>query len=69
MCPLSKICNSVYSNLNSIIPEKNPIKRKKMKLYFLLIQNFKNKNLILMKKNLKTGMKMQLYKFDSVKKL
>ena len=40
-CPINSNCKSFELNLTSIIPEKKtPIKRKKMKLYFLLIQNF-----------------------------
>jgi A/G-specific adenine glycosylase len=70
-CPIYSNCKSFELNLTSIIPEKNaPVKRKKMKLYFLLIQNFKNKNLILMKKNLKTGIWENLWNlpsFNSVK--
>jgi len=69
-CPINSNCKSFELNLTSIIPEKNtPVKKRKMKLYFLLIQNFKNKNLILMKKNLKTGIWANLWNlpsFDSV---
>ena len=71
LCPVNKNCKSFILNLTNIIPEKNvAIQKKEMKLYFLLIQNFKNKNLILMKKNLKTGIWANLWNlpsFSSVK--
>ena len=55
-------CESLKLNLTDIIPEKiKKIKKKNLKLYFIVIQNYKNKNLILMKKNQKDGIWANLW--------
>ena len=51
ICPVKNNCESLKLELTDIIPEKiKKIKKKNSKLYFIVIQNYKNKNFILMKK-------------------
>ncbi|MBT3520365.1 MAG: A/G-specific adenine glycosylase [Gammaproteobacteria bacterium] len=66
ICPVNLNCESLKLNLTDSIPEKTKkIKRKNLKLYFIIIQNYKNKDLILMKKNSKGGIWANLWSFPS----
>lgn len=66
LCPVKLNCESLKLNLTDIIPEKTKkIKKKNLKLYFFVIQNYKNKDLILMKKNSKEGIWSNLWDLPS----
>ena len=70
ICPIKKNCMSNKLNLTSVIPTRK-IKLKKnktLKLYLLLIQNFKNKDLVLMKKNNSNGIWANLWNLPSFEK-
>lgn len=65
-CPVSINCDAFRLNLMHSIPEKKQkLKHKKLKLYLLLIQDYKEKNLILMKKNPKDGIWSNLWNLPS----
>ena len=69
LCPVKINCESLKLNLTDIIPEVVPkIKKKNLKLYFIIIQNYKDKNLILMKKNQKDGIWANLWGLPSFNK-
>ena len=66
ICPVKNNCESLKLELTDIIPEKiKKIKKKNSKLYFIVIQNYKNKNFILMKKNPKEGIWANLWSLPS----
>tara|TARA_S200000501_G_scaffold351908_1_gene370271 strand:- start:1125 stop:2186 length:1062 start_codon:yes stop_codon:yes gene_type:complete len=70
ICPIKKNCMSYKLNLTSVIPAKKIkiAKKKNLKLYLILIQNFKNKNLVLMKKNNNNGIWANLWNLPSFEK-
>ena len=69
-CPINDSCMSHNLNLTNVIPEKKAkLKKKKLvKLFFILIQNFEDQQLILMKKNKNNGIWANLWNFPSFEK-
>ncbi len=70
ICPVKLCCRSNKLKLTDLIPEKIHKKNKKniIKLFFLVIQNNKNKNLVLMKKNSQKSIWSNLWNFPNFSK-
>ena len=70
ICPINKNCKSHKLNLTSVIPNKKIKlnKKKNVKLFLILIQDYKNKNLVLMQKNKDKGIWANLWDLPTFEK-
>ena len=70
VCPINKNCKSYKLNLTEVIPNKKikSKKKKNIKLFLVLIQGYKNQNLVLMQKNKDKGIWANLWGLPTFEK-